>query len=118
MLAVLYFALMELLLLDSSRQLIEAQRFRARVIASNLAESGAELAAEQIFIAYNNGKTVTENDWQGDMSGSLTIDEGGAFTIEAKGTSAGVVRTTAHVTVWGMAKDGNLSIEFTDHGPE
>ena len=43
-LAVLYFALMELLLIDSSRALREAQRFRAKVIAATLAESAAELS--------------------------------------------------------------------------
>src|SRR6266545_5727430 len=47
-LSVLYFALMELLLIDSSRALNEAQRFRARVVAGALAESGAELAALQM----------------------------------------------------------------------
>src|SRR5258708_13978010 len=47
-LAVLYFGLMELMLIDSSRALREAQRFRSRVVASALAESAAELAAAQM----------------------------------------------------------------------
>jgi hypothetical protein len=38
--AVLYFLLMELLLIDSSRALGEAQRFRSRVVAAALAENG------------------------------------------------------------------------------
>ena len=44
-LAILYFALMELMLIDSSRALREAQRFRSKVIATTLAESAAELSA-------------------------------------------------------------------------
>ncbi|HEX7420223.1 MAG TPA: hypothetical protein VF505_10080, partial [Thermoanaerobaculia bacterium] len=46
--SILYFALMELLLIDSSRALREAQRFRAHVLAGTLAESAADLAAFQI----------------------------------------------------------------------
>src|SRR5215213_2449819 len=44
-LALLYFALMELILIDSSRSLAEAQRFRARIMAAAVAEDAAELAA-------------------------------------------------------------------------
>jgi hypothetical protein len=43
--AVLYFGLIELMLYDASRELAEARRFRARIIAVTLAENGAELAA-------------------------------------------------------------------------
>ncbi len=42
LLAVLYFALMELLLLDSTLSLQQAQRFRAHIMATTLAESAAE----------------------------------------------------------------------------
>src|SRR5204863_3948307 len=50
-LAILYFALMELMLIDSSRAVREAQRFRARIVATTLAESAAELAALQLVTA-------------------------------------------------------------------
>ena len=36
-LAILYFGLMELMLIDSSRALVEAQRLRSRIVASALA---------------------------------------------------------------------------------
>src|SRR6266566_4686861 len=48
-LAILYFGLMELMLIDSSRALREAQRFRARVTSAALAESAAELSAAQMI---------------------------------------------------------------------
>src|SRR5438094_727313 len=62
-LAVLYFALMELMLIDSSRALREAQRFRARVVASALAENAAELAAANMITS--PGKTKNAQDDKG-----------------------------------------------------
>ena len=49
--AVLYFRLIELMLFDAARQLAEARRFRARIVALTLAENGAELAAANIVLA-------------------------------------------------------------------
>ncbi len=69
-LAVLYFGLMELMLIDASRALAEANRFRARTIAAALAEDGVELASAQMMtrqVAVVN----TEND-QGKISGKLS----------------------------------------------
>jgi hypothetical protein len=114
-LAVLYFALMELLLLDSSRQLQEAQRFRARVVAMHLAESGAELSANQIFTSAMKDIGVVE-DWQGKKTGRMfRNEESGAFQMEATGTTTGVVHVSSTVTVKGNAKNGNLRIDFTEH---
>lgn len=62
-LAVLYFGLMELMMIDSSRALREAQRFRARVVASALAENAAELAAANMIT--QPGSTTTAQDDQG-----------------------------------------------------
>ncbi|HWS71823.1 MAG TPA: hypothetical protein VN605_06890, partial [Thermoanaerobaculia bacterium] len=70
MLSVLYFGLMELMLIDSQRALAEARRFRARVVASTLAESAAELAAEQL-VNHGGVVPVNETDAQGTMRGNL-----------------------------------------------
>lgn len=114
-LAVLYFALMELLLLDSARQLQEAQRFRARVVAVHLAESAAELSAESLFTSMSKDTGIVE-DWQGQKNARMFRNmESGAFTIEASGTTSGVVRVTSHVRVKGVANGMNVRIDFTEH---
>lgn len=121
-LAVLYFALMELLLLDSARQLQEAQRFRARIVASNLAESAAELAAEQIF-ATSSKDTGTIDDWQGHKIGRMSRTASdpsdptkpSVFEIEASGTTTGVVKATSRVHVKGYIAGTDIKIDFTEH---
>src|SRR5207247_4622868 len=68
-LAILYFGLMELMLIDSSRALREAQRFRARVTSAALAESAAELSAAQRI---NGGSSSANAQYeQGTMNGPL-----------------------------------------------
>ncbi len=113
-LAMLYFALMELLLIDSSRALHEAQRFRARVVALTLAESGAELAAYQMVT--RTGATVNDSDFQGTMSGSLRRT-GNNFELDGDGTSIGVPTQDASVQVQGRIDpaDGTVKIDFTVH---
>ena len=61
-LAVLYFALMELILIDSSRSLAEAQRFRARIMAATLAEDAAELAALNMRAKTSSRVEISEPD--------------------------------------------------------
>src|SRR6266699_1606314 len=65
-LAILYFALMELMLIDSSRALREAQRFHQHVLAVTLAESAAELSAASM-VTRNAGDTISADDEQGIM---------------------------------------------------
>src|SRR6058998_1151051 len=91
-LAILYFGLMELMLIDSSRALREAQRFRGRVVASALAESAAELAAAQM-VTRPGGATSAEDE-QGKMLGSLEIS-GNTFELVGQGNVAGVVPMSA-----------------------
>src|SRR5207253_6400225 len=71
-LAVLYFGLMELMMIDSSRALREAQRFRARIVASVLAENAAELAAANMIT--QPGSTTTAQDDQGKMIGAISVN--------------------------------------------
>ncbi len=112
-LAILYFALMELLLIDSSRALAEAQRFRARIVSTALAENAAELAAEQI-VSRSSAK-VTASNFQGTMDGTLTRS-GPKFELEGQGTATGVIRQESSVIVQGrIAPDGTLSIDYTIH---
>jgi ABC-type Na+ efflux pump permease subunit len=111
-LAILYFALMELMLIDSSRALIEAQRFRSRLVAQTLAESAAELAA--VHIVDRTGTDVNAEDEQGKMVGTLKRSDT-TFDITGTGTTTGVQPMTATVRVQGKIVGTRLTIDFTYH---
>jgi Tfp pilus assembly protein PilX len=112
--AILYFALMELLLMDSARALHEAQRYRSRVIADTLAENGAELAAVQLIS--NPGGDVKANNSQGEMSGSLKR-VGNSYLLTGDGNATGVPASTAHVELNGTTEGTNVTIVFATHDP-
>jgi hypothetical protein len=111
-LAILYFGLMELMLIDSSRALREAQRFRARVIASALAESAAELAAAQM-VTRPGGATSAEDE-QGKMMGSVEVN-GTAFELVGEGNATGVVPVKATVRVQGRIIGTHIAVDYTFH---
>jgi Tfp pilus assembly protein PilX len=120
-LAILYFALMELMLIDSSRALNEAQRFRSRLVAQTLAESAAELAA--VHIVDNTAKDINAQDEQGTMVGKQTrgdvssdpLKTGTRFDLLGTGTTAGVQPMTATVHVQGRLVGNRAVIDFTYH---
>ena len=115
-LSVLYFALMELLLIDSTRALSEAQRFRSHVIAAALAESGAELAAFQIVT--KSSANVNATDFQGTMHGELQRMSN-SFILQGEGSSIGSMTKAARVRVEGrISEDGSLKIDFTVHAEQ
>lgn len=111
-LAILYFGLMELMMIDSSRALREAQRFRSRVIASTLAESAAELAAAQMVS--RPGASATAQDEQGRMTGSLNTS-GSSFEITGEGITAGVQPVKASVRVQGRIEGTHIAVDYTFH---
>lgn len=118
--AVLYFGLIELMLMDASRQLAEARRFRARIVAWTLAENGAELAALHLA---SDKPTVPQPemiDEQGTAAGTLTKmikDEHGVaqFKIDATGDAKGIVETHATVYVQGRVNGTKIAIDYTHH---
>lgn len=113
-LSILYFALMELLLIDSARALGEAQRFRAHIVANVLAENAAELAAFQIVS--RSSANVNANDFQGTMHGELQRNSG-SFVLTGEGSAIGTVTQNAKVRVEGrLDPDGTIKIDFTVHG--
>lgn len=113
-LAILYFALMELMLIDSSRALREAQRFRARVQAATLAESAAELAAVNLVSAVPTTPVNAEDD-QGKMTATLQRT-GDQFLIDASSETTGVPSQKATVRVQGTVQSsGAIRIDYTFH---
>lgn len=114
-LAALYFALVELLLLDSSRELAEARRFKAKVVAATLAENAAELAAVEITDPARSAFEAKGADGFGEMKGSMKKNAAGEFQIVAEGESAGVVQAKATVRVYGRVKGSRVEIDYTIH---
>jgi hypothetical protein len=113
-LAILYFALMELLLVDSSRQLAEARRFRSRVTAAVVAENAAELAAQGMV--GSSGRSIDEQSDEGLMKGQYRATGGNAFEIEASGETRGTERQSARVFVQGRVESGGVvKIDYTMH---
>ena len=114
-LAVLYFALVELLLIDSSRELAEARRFRATIVAMTLAENGAELAAVQLVSPDRLIHEARLEDDQGRIEGRMAKNAGGQFEIEASGVTSGVVEIRSTVRVRGRIVGNDVRIQYTMH---
>ena len=112
-LAILYFALMELMLIDSSRALREAQRFRSHVIAATLAESAAELSAASM-VTRNAGDDINADDEQGSMKANCKV-AGTAFDIDAEANTSGVMPMKATVRVQGRIVGQRVMVDFTYH---
>jgi hypothetical protein len=112
-LAVLYFGLVELLLLDSSRELGEARRFRARIVAETLAENAAELAAKDIVTRDSAPQFVTETE-QGTMTGMMK-KTGSDFEIHGEGTTSGITQSIAKVVLRGRLDGTKVWIQYSLH---
>lgn len=122
--AVLYFAMIELLMIDSSRELAQARQFRAKVVSQTLAENGAELSALQLVDPVGS-PAVTAEDWQGKMYGTarkgmLSTDDSGRtqqpFVLTGTGETAGVVKSRATVTITGRIENGTrVWIDYAQH---
>ena len=114
--AVLYLALIELLLLDSTRSFKEAQQFRSHVIASTLAESGAELAA--LHMTTSGSAAAGATDDQGTMNGKYS-QSGNSFTLTGDGATAGVPPMKATVLLEGTidytVSPPKISIAWSRH---
>jgi hypothetical protein len=115
--AVLYFGLIELMLYDASRELAEARRFRARIVALTLAENGAERAAQMIVPEDAPPlPAVADEDWQGSWTGTRVKNAStGEFKIKATGTATGVVEVHASVEVDGKVVGSEVHIYYTRH---
>lgn len=120
--AVLYFGLIELLLMDASHELAQARRFRARVVALTLAENGAELAALHLASPTAAASSPAPYiDWQGEARG--TVSKNGAaptdgtieFKLNGTGDATGVVEVHATVYVQGRIQGRDIAIDWTNH---
>ena len=112
-LAVLYFGLIELVLLDSQRELGEARRFRARIVAETLAENAAEVAALQLVTREMTPQFSVATE-QGTISGKMTKTPT-TFEIHGAGTTSGVTESTARVILRGRVVGKDVRIQYSLH---
>lgn len=110
-LAVLYFALMELMMIDAARALNEAQRYRSKVIAFTLAESAAELAARQLLAS--PGANVNYQDPQGSLHGELQKHPDGTFEITGESKTTGVPTSNGSCFVQGHIAGTEVHIDYS-----
>jgi hypothetical protein len=117
-LAVLYFMLIELLMIDATRELGEARRFRSRIVALTLAENGAELAARNLAVP-GPARDVRAEDEQGTIEGRIRKKADGTFEIIGTGQSKGLESTHARVLIEGRIErrsgEPKVVIEYTRH---
>ena len=111
-LAVLYFGVMQLIMIDSTRVLREAQRFRSKVIAHALAENAAELAASQLLLTAV--RNVDAKDADGTMKGTLRKSSSD-FVIEAEGTSYGAESRRSTVKLQGRVLGTKVVVDYSAH---
>lgn len=121
--AVLYFAMIELLMIDSSRELAQARQFRAKIVAQTLAENGAELAALQLADEDTASSNVNATDWQGSMLGTMRKTGNGngsqqqIFTLTGTGEAGGLVKSRATVQLRGRVVGARVFIDYAQHSP-
>jgi len=111
--SIVYFGLMQLMLIDSSRALREAQRFRSRIVSSTLAESAAELAAAGMATSMSSNAAKASDD-QGSMDGELHM-VGAAFELIGNASTTGVQPVKATVRVQGRVEGSRVIIDYTFH---
>lgn len=111
-LAVLYFAVMQLIMIDSNRVLREAQRFRSKIVSHALAENAAELAASQMMLT--SVRTINAEDGDGKMKSALNKSSN-SFLINAEGTSFGVEPRKATVRLQGRVDGLKIVVDYSFH---
>lgn len=116
-LAVLFFALISLVLWESTVRYRAAQAFRARILAQSLAANAAEMSASGL--AAGSPLAVSLETEEGTMAakGTASTDTDGVtrFEIEAEGVTRGVRPSFATVKARGRIESGQLTITSTKH---
>ena len=112
-LAILFFALMTLLLIESSEMSRRADRYRSRVMAQVLAENGAELAAQQMVTSVVTTKSY--EDEQGRVEGKYKLSPSGRFDLTGSSETKGLPPVKATVSIQGHLDGTTPRIDFTFH---
>ena len=111
-LAVLYFAVMQLILIDSSRALREAQRFRSKILSETLAENAIELAAVDM-VERTAAQVEAKND-QGQMKSTYRRGAND-FELTAHAKSFGVEPKECDVRLQGRIEGTHVIVDYSSH---
>jgi Tfp pilus assembly protein PilX len=116
-LAVLYFGLMQLMMMESSRELAEARRFRARIVALTLAENAIELGAAGMIEGPRAPGTLTDDQGTIEVSERTVNGDANAGTFFLKGhaETSGSVKLTATAYIKGRMEKQKIIIEWSEH---
>jgi Tfp pilus assembly protein PilX len=112
-LAILFFALMTLLLIESSEMSRRADRYRSRVMAQVLAENAVELAAQKMVT--NTVAIKNYEDDQGTIHGEYKASPSGQFNFTGSCETKGVYPLKAAVRIQGHLEGVQPRIDFTFH---
>lgn len=110
----LYFGLIELLLIDSARELKAARQFRSRIVAQTLAENAAEGAAWMLLDPTVAPEPFDEENEQGSMSGRMTKNLK-SFVIDGSGEGKGLEKSRAQVHLEGYFEEGEIHVDVSVH---
>ncbi|MGA7616036.1 MAG: hypothetical protein WBX15_12740 [Thermoanaerobaculia bacterium] len=113
-LAVLYFALMGLVLMESTAKSREAAGFHSRIASEIFAENAAELAARQMVSGSSRHIDVTTSD--GVLKADFQRSPSGQFTLRATATSSGVAPTSSHLVLRGRISGSSVAVEAAEYG--
>ena len=116
--AFLFFAMIGLILIESTISLRMAHQYRAKVVANNLAESAVQLALEELVIEEDG--VVAFNSSDGSMTTTCKrkanpLQGGFDFVIEATGQSAGVTKSRSRVVARGHQSVANVVVREMQH---
>lgn len=118
-LAFLFFALVALLMIESTAVMQQASRFRARIAAETLSESAAEIAALRMISTKSDDEFseevsggVMEAKWKRSPTGNPAVD---AFVIIAKGRTNGIPQVERTTKVYGQILGSNIQLIRTVH---
>lgn len=108
-----YFGLMEIILIETVQAHRQAQQFRSRVIAAAAAENAAELAAVDMINSSTNA--VEEEDRQSAMEAEYARRPDDSFEITATARTRGIWKTAASVYLEGRIVGTSIQITRAEH---
>lgn len=117
-LAFLFFALIGLILIESTLSLRIAHQYRAKIVANNLAESAVQLALQELAIDEDGELEVDTAEGKISTTCRLTpsASQGGYdFEIAAVGVSAGVTRSRSRIIARGHQSVGTVIVREVEH---
>jgi Tfp pilus assembly protein PilX len=113
----LFFAVIGLILIESTLSLRSAHRFRAKVVAQNLAESGMQLALQELAmgddgrIDYSAAEGKITSTCETRVLPSMQTE----FELNVTGSSADVQPSVSKIKAIGIVDGGTVTVQQLEH---